>query len=403
MATIASGIFKQVRIKKETTFGTPAGATGAQLLRRVTSSIDLNKDAYQSREIVSTQQTKDFRHGVRRVGGRIDGELSSNGYPMLFEAMLRNGWTAGASASGLSITGASGPPGTFTRSAGDWIADGFEVGDVVRFTGMTTDASNNNKNYRITALTTTVLTTSGVGDETVGAGGPDASVTCDVVGKKVWVPTTGHTDDSFTVEHWFGDINQSELFTGLKPTQMDLGLPATGMATVSTTFLGQDQNLTDTTEYFTTPTAETSGRVMAAVNGSLRVNDTDIALVTGASFTISGGHTTEPVVGSDFVPEIFPGRVTVQGQLTAFFEDGVLRDLFKDEVDTSLYLTLKADGTLNSSFINISMPRVKLNGSAKDDGEKGLVQTLPFVALQNDNPATGTKDTTIVIQDSDVP
>jgi hypothetical protein len=48
------------------------------------------------------------------------------------------------------------------------------------------------------------------------------------------------------------------------------------------------------------------------------------------------------------------------------------------------------------------MPRVKLGGSAKDDGEKGLVQTIPYQALFNGSGGTGTtsEQTTLVIQDS---
>ena len=40
MANIARGIAKNVAIKKETTWGTPAGATGSQLLRRVTADFN---------------------------------------------------------------------------------------------------------------------------------------------------------------------------------------------------------------------------------------------------------------------------------------------------------------------------------------------------------------------------
>ena len=92
--TIAQGIEKQVRFKVESVFGEAAGATGAQLLRRVTSDLDLNKDTYESAEIATHQQDVDFRHGVRKVGGTINGELSIGTYEAFLAAALRKAWVA---------------------------------------------------------------------------------------------------------------------------------------------------------------------------------------------------------------------------------------------------------------------------------------------------------------------
>ena len=78
--TIAAGVAKQLRYKVEATFGTAPGASGAQVLRRVNSNLDLSKDTYQSAEIRTDYQIADMRHGVRRVGGNIKGEISPGTY-----------------------------------------------------------------------------------------------------------------------------------------------------------------------------------------------------------------------------------------------------------------------------------------------------------------------------------
>ncbi|ELR02840.1 hypothetical protein GMDG_08853, partial [Pseudogymnoascus destructans 20631-21] len=44
-------------------------ATGGQILRRVSCSLSLSKDTYQSAEIRGDRQVADFRHGVKRVQG----------------------------------------------------------------------------------------------------------------------------------------------------------------------------------------------------------------------------------------------------------------------------------------------------------------------------------------------
>lgn len=72
-----------------------------------------------------------------------------------------------ATASALTVTVAAGA-GTFTRSAGDFLADGFSVGNLVTWTGFT-NAGNNVVGRRITALSATVMTfsdTSGLVNET---------------------------------------------------------------------------------------------------------------------------------------------------------------------------------------------------------------------------------------------
>lgn len=400
MTKIASGIFKEVRIKKEATEGTAAdGATGGQKLRRVVSSLDLSKDTYESREIRPSQQTADMRHGTRRVQGRIDGELSPGGYPDLIEAMLRKDWTAGASATGLTIDAVVGPPGTFTRSAGSWITDGFRIGDVVRFTGFTVATDNNNRNYRIVDLTATVMTVSGKNNEVVQVASAEANITCTAVGKKVLMPTGAHTDYSYTIEHWFGDILESEVFVGCKPTGMNLNLPPTGIAQIGIGLMGHDIQ-TGSSAHFTSPAAAPTGANLAAVNGILRVGGSDVAVLTALSLSVTGGHTSDAVVGSNKVPAIVPGRLTVRGQFSALYEDGSLRDNFINEEEISLQLVMTAGNEINADFMSFLLPRIKLGGSGKNDGERGLVQTVPFVALENENAATGEEATTIAIQDS---
>ena len=69
--TIAIGVNKEVRIKRETTFGTIPSTGSAQLLRRTESTLDLNKAAYGSSEIRTDYQVADMRHGMKTVAGAL--------------------------------------------------------------------------------------------------------------------------------------------------------------------------------------------------------------------------------------------------------------------------------------------------------------------------------------------
>lgn len=411
--TLAAGLFKTVAYKVESAFGTAPTQASAQQLRRVTSSLDLNKDTYKSNEIRPDMQIADFRHGVRRVKGAINGELSAGTYKDFMAAALKKAWTATTAMTGLTLSvGIGGAPlNTITRSAGSWLTDGVKVGDVVQITAGSVNALNLNKNCLVTDIASaTVLTVITLNGTAMATDTSVVSCTLTVMGKKSYVPATGHTDLSYAIEHWYSDITQSELFLGCKVDKIALNLPPTGMATISCDFTGQD--FADVTtkrgavalnsQYFTSPTTITTTGNLAAVNGVLRLNATTMATVTGMSLSIDPGFTGDPVVGANTVPNLFPGTVNVTGQVTAYFDTAALRDAFVAETETSLYVALTADNTASSAFIAISLPRIKLGGSAKTDGEGGIVQTFPFQCLYNSNGGTGilTEKTTISIQDS---
>jgi hypothetical protein len=215
------------------------------------------------------------------------------------------------------------------------------------------------------------------------------------------VPATGHLDDSYAIEHFYSDVAQSELFLGCKLGQLSIEMPASGMATLAMQFMGRSRT-NDTSEYFTTPTAETDSGLLAAVNGLLYVGGTQVAVLTGLSFTVNRNLTAEPAAGTNLYPGIVQGRYLVEGQFTAFFEDATFRDLFDNESEVSIVAALTESEAAAADFVTVVLPRVKVGGAAKDDGEKQLIQTLPFTALLNTagGASVNSLRTTISIQDS---
>lgn len=398
----ATGIFKQVAIKRETAFGTIPSAASAQLLRRVKSEINLSKDTYTSNEIRTDFQVADMRHGVRRVKGSISGELSPKTYSDQLSAMCKRDFAAVTPIASASITIAgAGPSYTVTRAAGSFLTDGVKIGDVVRLSVGTFNAANINKNLWVTAVTALALTVLVLNGSALVAEGPIASSTVTVFGKKTFIPTTGHTDVSYSIEHWFSDVAQSEVFSGVKFDKASIQLPPTGMATISLDVQGQNVT-TAQTRYFTSPTAVPSTGVVAAVNGLLTVNGSQQTTVTGLSLSLDPGFSGDPVVGANVVPNLFAGPISVTGQFTGYFTDAVLRDLFLNETESSLAVVLSTDNTAAADFIGFTLSRIKLTDAAKSDGTGGVVQTFPFTALINNNGGAGTanEQTTLSIQDS---
>lgn len=408
----ASGVFKQLAYKLESTYGSAPGQASGQSLRRVQSTLDLGKDVYESAEIRADLQRQDFRHGVRRVAGQISGELSPGTWKDFFSVILKRDFAALTAATGLSLTIAgSGPTYTVTRSAGSFLTDGFKKGMVVRLSVGSLNAANISKNLFIVDIgSATVLTVIPLNSVALVAEGPIATCTVTATGKVNWIPTTGHTDKSIAVEHWYSDIAQSELFLGNKPNQCSIQLPPTGIATIAWDMKGQDfadvtskrTSIALTSQYFTSPTAATTTAPLAAVNGIMRVGGATVAIVTGMNMTVMAAFTGDPVVGSNMIPSVFAGRVTVKGQMTAYFPDATLRDLFVNETEAEILLAFSSDNSATADFVTFALPRVKAGGAGKDDGEKGIVQTIPFEALLNYAGGTGvsSEKTTLMMQDS---
>jgi hypothetical protein len=400
---IGTGVAKQVIYKVQSGLGTKATAGSAQILRRVTSGLELKKGTFQSNEIRTDYQISDFRHGSKYVEGPINGELSPGTYKDFFAAALRKAFVSGVAASGVSltITGTSAPY-TLTRGAGSWLTDGFKNGDVIRLSVGSLHANNISKNLVIANISSaTAMTVYPLNGSAMQAEGPIATTTITVIGKKTYVPTTGHTNLYYTIEQWQSDISVSESFLDCKVNTVDVSITPTGMSTCNFGFMGRNVDIAGS-QYFTSPTAPTTSGVTAGANGLLLVDNATVANITGINFQINGNMSKEDVVGSNVTPDIFAGSVAVTGQITVLFENDTYLQMFEDETEASIIVTLTTNNTATAEFITFTIPRIKVGGNSRDDGQKGIVQTLPFTALFNGAGGTGvnSEQTTISIQDS---
>lgn len=397
---LARGTAKTVSYKKETVWGTLAGATGGKQLRRVTANFNLAKETYESNEIRTDRQVADFRHGVRSAEGSLNGELSSASYADFMAAILAKDFAAKTALSGMSITiSGAGPTYTVTRAAGSFLTDLVRVGMVVRLTG-TFNAANVNKNLLVTAVTALALTVVVLNGTALVAEGPIASAGMSFPGKNTLVPKTGHTEDSFTIEEWFSDIAQSEVYTGMKVGSMNVQLPASGLATVDFSFTGKDLASKGTTQYFTTPAAQGSDGIYAAVNGAVLFNGSPVAVITSADFSVERAMENAQVVGSNAIAEIFSGSIRATGNLSVYFTDAAFRNAFDAETPVSLVFSFTEGSDAAADFVSFVMPKVKLGSFTREDGELGITASTSFTALLNDVTGTGLEETTIMIQDS---
>jgi hypothetical protein len=397
----STGVNKRVAYKKETTWGVLPGATTAKVLRRVTAAFNLTKETYQSSEIRSDYQTAVFNHGVRSADGSLNGELSPGAYADFMGSLLAKDFVTGAALTGLGLTIAtSGSLFTVTRAAGSFITDNIKVGDVVRITAGSVNAANLNNNLLVVAVTALALTVRVLSTTALVAEGPIASCALTVIGKKTEVPLTGHTDQSYSVEEWYSDIAQSQVFTGMKLSAMNVSMPATGFSTVDFTFMGKDLGSTGTSAYYTSPTAAGTTGVVAGVNGAVVVNGVPVAVITDASFSVTRQVEGATVLGSNSQANMFTGTIGATGNMSVYFENTTFRDYFKDEAEVSVVFALTTTGDKAADAISFTMGRVKLGSFTIQDSSMGLTASCDFTALLNTNTSTGLPASTVQIQDT---
>jgi hypothetical protein len=400
--TIAQGVKKVVSYKKQTGLGVAASGGGGQELRRVTSTINLTKETFQSNEIRPDQQIADFRHGSRQSTGTLSGELSAGTYKDFLQSVLRKDFVAISSLTAAAVTIVA-STGVITFQTGNPLTGGIKIGNVVRITAGSVNAANLNKNLLVTAVTATTLTVKSLNGSALADNATSVTgVTVAIPGKYSYVPETSQTQDYYTVEHWFSDVAQSEVYTDIMQTNAQVKIPANGMATIDFPLVGLNVT-TGTSQVLTSPTAITTGGVTAGVNGLLLVAGTPVAIVTSIDFDINGNiAVADAVVGSLTRPDVFQGVVGATGTFSAYFTDATFRDYFINETEVSIIVALTTDSTATADFVSFTMSRVKIGGADVTDGASGLTRTFPFTALKNTagGAAVANLATTIMVQDS---
>lgn len=379
------------------------GASSAQVLRRVSCSLNLSKDTYESNEITDHRQVVDFRHGARRVQGSINGELSPGTYFDFMEA-----WCRGTKVSALALSeseltsvAADNASSKFTFGGGNPHTLGMRRGFVLHFTNLSV-AGNNSINYLIISI-------GGSNNREVTVFpaptdmGADTAFNVVSIGKSVDVPASSHVSRKFGVEVYHSDLDLHRFFTECRVSGVNLRLPATGMATIETMMTGRDMETASggSSPFYTSPTAPTTTGIVAAVNGLLRVGGSNMGVITGADINCSMNVDAPAVVGQNFVADIILGRLRVTGTFNAFFESMTLVDAFLNETEQEALMWLKTGSSSTADFLSVYLPRLKFGDAQIGvEGEAGVPVTLPFQALKYPTAATGIPATTIQFVDS---
>lgn len=188
---------------------------------------------------------------------------------------------------------------------------------------------------------------------------------------------------SYTIEQYDVDIDQSELFTGVRLVSAEFNLQPNEMSQVAWTFMGADRQVlaSEDSPHFTDP-ALTSGIPLIADDSVITYAGAPIAVLTGMTFTLQTDAAGQPVIGSFVTPDIYLNRHTISGQLSAVREDLAALEAFDSETEFALQGVLKAPGTGPVLTFGFVMPRVKIYDvdAPFSGGDAAKVETRQFRA-----------------------
>ena len=398
----ARGVAKTLVIAAETDFGVKGTGAGQQL-RRTSSDLNLSVQQVQSGEILTSQQVRDQRNGPRSVSGTLSGQLSPASYSALFEGLMRSTFAAVASiASVTDTTSALDGYGNIVVTSGTAnFASRFKIGDVLRVNGLTgAAAANNFDDCRVVFVSATQIA---LGPPVSGVAWTSGQTdTFALPGKKLIIPNAGQTNKSYSFEHWYSDTGRSELFLGCKIVQMAINVPASGFVTIQASVSGRDMQETGTQQY-PTAAAQTTTTGLTATTGKIAYNGVTLGYITGMSIQIAASVGADPVSGSNVVPDIFLGTLSVRGSLSCLTTSDSLTADFLNENEVSLSVLLTASPADNAEFMSFNMPRCKLISSTKNDSDKAIMRSYSFVALENTGQFPTSDLTSLMVQDSLTP
>lgn len=194
----------------------------------------------------------------------------------------------------------------------------------------------------------------------------------------------GTTPKYFSIEDAATDITQFRLFTGMAVSSMAISIRPNQMVTATMSMVGKNMTISGTS-VDAVKTASSANAPFDAYSGALEIGNAGgplsaSAIITGIDFTINNSLAPTFVVGSASTPQLEYGMASVEGTITAYFEDAALINRFINETESGIEVTV--DDPTGASDYTFLFPRVKINGADVGvDGPTSRIITLPFVAL----------------------
>lgn len=342
----------------------------------------VTRDALVSNELDGSRETSSIRTGNKQVAGEYAIELSAESQDELLAGAMTGSWVAGATVAELTVdVNAAGK--TFTRSAGDFTTS-VEIGDLVRFPGLTGD---NSKPFIVTAVSALVVTGGAIAytltDET--------DVTSDlVVGDKL---ETGNLCKTYSILTWLkgrcGGADSYIVTRGVEFTGFSIEQAVNAMVTGSFPFIGLSQEILAAPPAGSTFTVNFNAQPFASVDVSAFNGTAPLKLIDTFTITNENSASAQFELGNAEVAFVERGRAANTFSLAGKLYDMSLLNLFLNETQIELTSVLAGpDGAMS-----FTLKRAELTAATPEIGGP------ESVTLSMEGQATGNSvQSSIVIQ-----
>lgn len=213
----------------------------------------------------------------------------------------------------------------------------------------------------------------------------------------LFVPQTGHTRDSFTIEGWRSDTTESRRFRGVRITGAQVSIQPNGMATVNFAMMGKDETIA-TSRFFTAPNLAAANTPASGAVGEVKIDGSTVAVATAASFNINGNGTVGDTIGNKHTPDVFMGILQVTGDVSIYHQNKTLLEKYLQEQTIALVFQLDEPG--GTHFIRFSFPKVTITGYTVQDVAGAAVAQCQWSADMNEAGADDKAKSIVLIEDS---
>ncbi len=344
---------------EETTPGvTPTSPVWTKL--RNTGGIPaITKDTLQSAELDESREIKSIRTGNESAAADFSTELSFGSHDDLFANAMSSSWVLGAEAGTIEVT-VDEVAKKFTRTAGDFLSDGFMVGDLVGFPGLT---GNNAVPFIATEVTATTITGGAIILELTA----ETASTIAASGAKLGTGNLCKTVSLMThLKGKCGTIDKYIVTAGVEMTGWTLEVAVNAQVTGSFPAIGRAQTVADAPPAGSTFNPDNTNRPYTGVDGKIIQDGAVAGGVTSISFTNDNNASPQFVIGSKAVSFVERGTANNSISASAFMYDETDLQKFLNEEIVNIGVILNhPDG----GAMSFTVPQTVLTAATPELGE----------------------------------
>lgn len=367
----------------ETTPGVTPTSPSWSPLRNTGGIPAVTRDALVSNELDGSRETSSIRTGNKQVTGEYAIELSHASQDELLAGAMTSSWIAGVTGTGVSVA-VDATSKTFTRSTGNYLTDGVEVGDLISFPGL---PGNNGKPFIVTSVNDTVVAGAGIQLPLTTAA---AATTDYATGDKL---ETGNLCKTYSILTWLkgkcGAPDSYIVTRGVEFTGFTIEQAVNAMVTGSFPFIGLNQEILASLPSGSTFTVNFDAEPFASVDVAAYDGTAPLKLIDTFTITNDNGASAQFELGNAGVAFVERGRAANTFSLAGKLYDLTMLNKFLNE--TQVELTSILSGVQGA--MSFTLKRAELTAATPEIGGP------ESVTLTIEGQATGNQfQSSIVIQ-----